>query len=126
MLGRIDSRYRGRTISILLAGTLVTSAIHFLDNALHLDLYPGPAWFTPTGVLLAWLPLPLFAYLAYRRATRASLIAYAFLGFAGLAHFLPMRSHSLAPRCVATVAAEAIASALLIACVLPKQQDSTS
>jgi hypothetical protein len=44
---------------ILIGLTLVTSAVHFADNAFRLDLYPGPAWLTHNVVLVAWICLPV-------------------------------------------------------------------
>jgi hypothetical protein len=109
-----------RTTSILLGITLIASAVHFADNAFRLDLYPGPVWLTRNDVLLAWLALPLFAWLAYRSASRARLVAYALLGFAGFAHFLVPHHHSMPLRCTFTIFAEATASGVLIACVLSR------
>ena len=103
-----------RTIRILLYATLITSAVHFADNAFHLDMYPGPAWLTRKAILLTWLTLPLLAAVAYRVGTRSAFIAYAALGFAGFAHYLAPHAHPIAPRCLATIVAEALASAALI------------
>jgi hypothetical protein len=110
-----------RAIVFLLGATLLTSAIHFADNAFRLDLYPGPVWFNPTLVLMAWLVLPVLALAAYRIGTRASLIAYGLLGFAGFAHYLPLHVHRVPLRCLVTSAGEAIASAALIAYVLLRE-----
>lgn len=55
MLWRLQpilAEWRG-TVAILLWATLITSVLHFADNAFRLDLYPGPAWLTPNLVLLA-------------------------------------------------------------------------
>ncbi len=108
------------TTAILLWATLLTSAVHFLDNAFRLDLYPGPVWLTRHGVLLAWLVLPVLAWVAYRSGTRVALLAYGALGFAGFAHYhyLALHHHAMPLRCAATIFAEAIASAVLIAYVL--------
>jgi hypothetical protein len=100
---------------------LLTSAIHFADNAFRLDLYPGPVWFNPTLVLMAWLVLPVLALAAYRIGTRASLTAYGLLGFSGFAHYLPLHVHRVPLRCLVTIAWEAIASAVLIAYVLLRE-----
>jgi hypothetical protein len=106
------------TIVFLIGLTLLTSAIHFVDNAFRLDLYPGPAWFTPTFVLVAWLVLPVLALAAYRNGTRVALAAYGLLGFAGFAHYLPPHAHSVPLRCMFTIVGEATASAVLIVYVL--------
>jgi len=114
----IRGEARRETIVILLAATLLTSAVHFVDNAFRLDLYPGPAWLTRNGVLLAWLVLPVLAWMAYRSGMRTALAAYGVLGFAGLAHFLVPHPHAIPLRCAVTILGEAISSAVLIAYVL--------
>jgi hypothetical protein len=106
------------TLKILVSATLATSAVHFIDNAFRLDLYPGPAWLTRSGILLAWLVLPVLALAAYWSANRAALIAYGLLGFAGFAHYLPIHRHPVPLRCFATIFAEALASAALIVFVV--------
>ena len=100
--------------------TLLTSLVHFLDNAFRLDLYPGPRSFTRNSVLLAWLVLPVLAMIAYRAATRAAFVAYGLLGFAGLAHYLVPHQHAMPLRCDMTILGEAIASAALVAYVLSR------
>jgi hypothetical protein len=109
---------RRNTLKILLGATLVTSAVHFIDNAFRLDLYPGPPSFTRSGVLVVWLALPILAGAAYRSGSRAFLVGYGLLGFAGFAHYYQPHVHPVPLRCLATIAAEAIASAALIAYVL--------
>ena len=107
---------RGRAALILL--TLVTSAVHFADNAFHLDLYPGPVFLTRDVVLGAWLLVLATALLAYRAGTRGALVAYGAFGFAGLAHYCMPHRMGLPLRCTVTIGAEAIASVLLIAYAL--------
>jgi len=110
-----------RTIAWLLVATLITSGIHFVDNAIRLDLDPGPAWFTPAIVLLAWLVMPVLAFAAYRSGSRAALVGYGLLGFAGFAHYLPPHIHAVPMRCLVTIVGEAIASAVFIGYVLVKK-----
>jgi hypothetical protein len=50
---------------ILIGLTLITSAVHFADNAFRLDLYPGPAWLTRNLVLMAWIVMFFAACLVY-------------------------------------------------------------
>ena len=103
---------------MLMIATLVASAIHFVDNALRLDLYPGPVWLTRNVVLLTWVALPLLAWAAFQVGTRSALVAYALLGFTGLGHYFVSHSHAISPRCTVTIASEAIVSTVLIAYVL--------
>ena len=98
----------------LIGLTLLTSAVHFADNALRLDLYPGPAWLTRNLVLIAWSIVLLAACLAYRKDTRPALVAYGILGFGGLAHYFMPHGHRMPMRCTITMSAEAATSMLLI------------
>ena len=98
----------------LMGLTLITSAVHFFDNAIRPDLYPGPAWLTGNIVLAAWFVILIAAYVAYLIDTRTALIAYGLLGFAGLSHWFVSHPGTMPFRCVATIDAEAFASVLLI------------
>jgi hypothetical protein len=89
---------RRRTTGILLGATLLAWAVHFVDNAFRLDLYPGPVWLMRNHVLLAWPVLPALAWLTCCRATRVGLAAYGVLGFAGLAHYLVPHRHVMPMR----------------------------
>ena len=100
--------------TVLLLLTLVSSGAHFADNALRLDLYPGPSWLSAEIVLTAWFVVLIAAYLAYRAGTRSALVAYGILGFAGLAHYVMPHRVGLPLRCTVTIGAEATASAVLI------------
>jgi hypothetical protein len=102
----------------LLGLTLMTSAVHFADNAFRPDLYPGPAWLTCNLVLTAWIFVFFAACLTYRKDTRAGLVAYGVLGFGGFAHYLMPQAKSMPTRCALTIGAEAASSVLLIAYAL--------
>jgi hypothetical protein len=100
---------------MLIGLTLITSAVHFTDNAFRLDLYPGPAWLTRNVVLAAWIVMLLAACLVYCINTRTALVAYGVLGFAGLVHYVMPQAGSMPTRCALTIGAEAASSVLLIA-----------
>ena len=102
----------------LLGLTLVTSAVHFMDNAVRLDLYPGPAWLTGNMVATAWIFVFIAACLAYWIGTRTALVAYGLLGFSGFAHYLMPHDAGLPTRCMVTIGSEAVASTLLVAYAL--------
>jgi hypothetical protein len=101
--------------AILIGLTLVTSAVHFADNAFRLDLYPGPAWLTGNVVLGAWIVVFLAACLVYWINTRTALVAYGAVGFVGLAHYVMPQASSMPIRSTLTISAEAASSGLLIA-----------
>jgi hypothetical protein len=120
LVPHIHKKARHSTTAVLVGATLLTSAVHFVDNAFRLDLYPGPVWLTRNGVLLAWMAVLVLACSAYWSATRAGLAAYGLLGFAGFAHYLVPHHHTLPLRCAVTILGEAIASLALIAYVLSR------
>jgi hypothetical protein len=103
---------------ILIGLTLITSVVHFADNAFRLDLYPGPAWLTRDVVLMAWIVMFFAACLVYWINTRIALVAYGVLGFGGLAHYVMPQMRSMPTRCMLTIGAETASSVLLIAYAL--------
>ena len=110
-----DNRQQWKAVRALLVTlTLMSSAVHFADNAFRLDLYPGPAWLTRNVVLSLWMMVLAAAWLAYRSGKRWALVAYAALGFVGLAHYLEPHRMRLPLRCTVTVGSEAITSVMLI------------
>lgn len=112
----VDVRLR-----ILVGLSLAASAVHFADNALRLDLYPGLSWFTPAGVGLAWLSLPALAWLALRSRSKVLLVLFALSGFFGFEHYILTPICGVALRCNLTIFGEAVASAVLLAYVLLKR-----
>ena len=104
--------------ALLISLTLITSAIHFADNAFRLDLYPGPVWLTRNIVLATWMVVLFAACLAYWINTRIALVSYGLLGFGGLAHFVMPQARSMPTRCELTISAEAASSVFLIAYAL--------
>jgi hypothetical protein len=65
----------------ILALNLISTWLHYTDNALFLNQYPGPAWFTPIGVLatvIVMTPIGLFGYWLYTK--RSFWSAYLLLG----------------------------------------------
>jgi hypothetical protein len=60
---------------------LISTWLHYTDNALFLNQYPGPDWFTPIGILatvMAMTPVGLLGYWLYTK--RSFWLAYLLLG----------------------------------------------
>jgi hypothetical protein len=60
---------------------LVSTWLHYTDNALFLSQYPGPDWFTPVGILVTVMvmtPIGLLGCWLYARSL--FWLAYIFLG----------------------------------------------
>lgn len=65
----------------ILALNLMSTWLHYTDNALFLNEYPGPDWFTPIGVLatvIVMTPIGLLGYWLYIRSS--FWLAYLLLG----------------------------------------------
>jgi hypothetical protein len=105
---------------ILLYGA--ASLVHFMHNAVYLELYPNmPSWLTPLGVLASWLVVAgtgAIGYWLLRKGLTvvglAAITLYAAFGFSGLDHYAiaPISNHSLAMN--ATILGEVIAASALL------------
>jgi hypothetical protein len=65
----------------ILALNLTSTWLHYTDNALFLNQYPSPDWFTPIGILatvIVMTPIGLLGYWLYKR--RSFWLAYLLLG----------------------------------------------
>jgi hypothetical protein len=70
-----------RTLLAILILNLISTGLHYTDNALHLSQYPGPSWFTSIGVLatvIIMTPIGILGYWFYTR--RSFWISYLLLG----------------------------------------------
>jgi hypothetical protein len=70
-----------RTLLAILVLNLISTWLHYTDNALFLNQYPGPDWFTPIGVLttvIMMTPVGLCGYWLYTK--RSFWLAYLLLG----------------------------------------------
>lgn len=66
---------------VILVLNLISTWLHYTDNALFLNQYPGPEWFTSIGVLatvIIMTPIGLFGYWLYVK--RSFWLSYLLLG----------------------------------------------
>ena len=69
------------TLLTILVFNFISTWLHYTDNALFLERYPGPAWFTPWGIFATvtiMTPVGLLGYLLYTK--RMFWLAYLCLG----------------------------------------------
>ncbi|HAA27324.1 MAG TPA: hypothetical protein DCE56_06135 [Cyanobacteria bacterium UBA8553] len=65
----------------IVAVNFISTWLHYTDNALFLNQYPGPEWFTPIGILatvIVMTPIGLLGYWLYIR--RSFWLSYLVLG----------------------------------------------
>jgi hypothetical protein len=64
------SKHHQKTLLAILVLNLISTWLHYTDNALFLSHYPGPQWFTPVGVLgvvMVMTPIGLLGYWLYTK-----------------------------------------------------------
>ncbi len=70
-----------RILLAIVLFNLVSTWLHYSDNALFLNDYPGPEWFTPKGIWAAVIVMTPIGILGYWLYTKGSfLISYLLLG----------------------------------------------
>jgi hypothetical protein len=103
-----SKRHQKNLLAILVLN-LISTWLHYTDNALFLRHYPGPEWFTPIGVLgvvMVMTPIGLLGYWLYTK--QSFWWAYLLLGIYSITsvsspgHYLypiiapmPLKMHSL-------------------------------
>jgi hypothetical protein len=67
----INTSRFGQTILLtIITLNLISTWLHYIDNALFLSLYPGPQWFTSIGVIITVIvmtPIGLLGYWFYTK-----------------------------------------------------------
>jgi hypothetical protein len=79
----------------ILAFNLISTWLHYIDNAIFLDKYPGPSWFTSVGVLsvvIVMTPVGLLGYWLYTqqsfRLAYLLLFVYSITSVSSPGHYL--------------------------------------
>lgn len=79
----------------LLVAAVVSSAIHYTDNTVSIEEFPGPSFITPATVVLGWLfytPFALAGYHFYGRGrvseAAVCLAIYSISGLISIGHYL--------------------------------------
>lgn len=73
---------QGKTwLLAILIFNLVSTSLHYIDNALYVDLYPEPAWITTSGVFITWGVMTFIGILGYWLYSKQKYwLSYLFLG----------------------------------------------
>ena len=92
----LSNRHQTVLLAIVILN-LISTWLHYTDNALFLDRYPGPEWFTPTGIIttvMLMTPIGVLGYWVYKQAK--FWLAYLLLGLYSLTS-ISSPGHYLAP-----------------------------
>ncbi len=85
-----------RTLFWLIVAGIVSTGIHFTDNAIFIEGYPQPDYITVPliiGTWIGWTASAIVGYRLYRRDERSwlahvLLLVYAYAGLSTLGHYL--------------------------------------
>jgi hypothetical protein len=72
---------RQQILTAIITINIISTWLHYTDNALYLDRYPGPSWFTTPGVfatVIIMTPIGLLGYWLYHK--QSFLLSYLVLG----------------------------------------------
>lgn len=112
-----------RTVRRVVVASVLITALHYTDNYLYIDDYPGPDWVHREIVYIAWSLLTLIGiagYLFYRdgRATPAGmyLLVYSYTGLSSLGHYPYGSFDDFSPRMHAFIWTDALVGAAVLAC----------
>jgi hypothetical protein len=114
-----------KILTAIMAVNFVSTWLHYTDNALFLELYPGPAWFTTKGVfatIIIMTPVGLLGYWLYRR--QSFLFSYIALGIYSITsvsspgHYLFPMMHEMSLKMHGLIWSDAISGLSLIAFIL--------
>jgi hypothetical protein len=105
----------------LLAINVVVTLIHYSDSAIHLASYPGPTWFSPTGVMAIWVVMTLLSPIGYWLYVQQKFITaylclgvYALTGLTSPGHYLYEGAQSMTIKMTALIWSDAIAGVLIV------------
>jgi hypothetical protein len=83
------------TLRLLLAASILSTAVHYTDNFVNVADFPQPGWVDRPVVAIAWVLLTAVGLLGYRLYTRgrffaahALLAVYSYTGLSSLGHYL--------------------------------------
>lgn len=79
---------------LFLIASIVSTNLHYTDNATFIENYPEPAWITVSGIYATWIVMTFIGILGYWLYTQAQfwlsylcLIIYSVTGLSSPAHY---------------------------------------
>jgi hypothetical protein len=116
---------RTKILLSIMVFNLISTWLHYTDNAIYVDRYPEPAWFTTIGVLITIAIMTLISLLGYwlYRQSRFRL-SYMVLGIYSITsisspgHYLFPGVMAMTAKMHALIWLDALAGSLLIGFIL--------
>jgi hypothetical protein len=114
-----------KILTVIVIVNLVSTWLHYTDNALFLERYPGPDWFTTRGVfatIIIMTPVGLLGYWLYRR--QSFLFSYIALGLYSITsisspgHYLFLTMHEMSLKMHSLIWSDAVSGLSLISFIL--------
>jgi hypothetical protein len=110
---------------VLLIASIVSTAIHYTDNAVLIEDYPQPDWLTEGQIYISWVVLTAIGIAGYRlyRAERylpahLLLLVYSYTGVSSLGHYLYSGVGELSARQHFHIATDGITGSAILAFVI--------
>jgi hypothetical protein len=114
-----------KILSAIIIINIISTWLHYTDNALYLDKYPGPAWFTTPGVfatVIVMTPVGLLGYWLYHRQafwwSYLALGLYSITSVSSPGHYLFPMMHAMSLKMHELIWSDALSGISLIAFIL--------
>jgi hypothetical protein len=114
-----------KILTVIVIVNLVSTWLHYTDNALFLEQYPGPEWFTTRGIfatIIIMTPVGLLGYWLYHR--QSFLLSYIALGLYSITsvsspgHYLFPMMHEMSLKMHSLIWSDAVSGLSLISFIL--------
>jgi hypothetical protein len=114
-------KFRQTLLLAIVILNLISTWLHYTDNAIFLDRYPGPAWFTTPGVfatVILMTPIGLLGYWLYLKRqfwlAYGALALYSITSLSSPGHYLFPGAMSMSVKMHSLIWVDAIAGVSLV------------
>jgi len=121
----METQKNCQILLFLLVLNIISTTLHYTDNALFVDSYPEPEWFTTAGVfttLILMTPVGILGYLFYRKnlflLSYFCLVLYSLTGISSPGHYLYPMVNSMSLKMHLLIWCDAFAGMSLIVFII--------
>jgi hypothetical protein len=114
-------KFRQTLLLAIVLLNVISTWLHYTDNAIFLDRYPGPAWFTTPGVfatVILMTPIGLLGYWLYLKRqfwlAYGALALYSITSISSPGHYLFSGAMSMSTKMHSLIWLDAIAGISLV------------